>query len=414
VSIFFTPYLIPILFGALLIYWFGLRRDEERVLFVALLSIASLAALHPVFAVIAVAITAMIRQVVVYVHARRVSIRAALIFSISLGIIALAFGKYGASMAHAVWGHNDWVTAHLLMPLGLSYFVFRCLQYVFDHVRGVLTDTSFVRLLAFLFFIPTFQAGPIETYQGMYGKRSLSFDRQLFYKGLRRIALGYFKKVFLVDFLMRLVFGSMMLKVGALGYHPSTAQPLKPLYFVVVVFIRAYADLSAYTDLAIGFAALFGFRIMENFDRPLVSRNLGEFWRSWHISLSNWCRNNVYFPIYGATRKAWLGMYASMLTMGLWHYVSFTWTAWGLYHGTGLVTVAWWQRKRKARRKALKKRGKKSWASHWIFTPLPYVLTFFYAAAGYAFVSSLNIRHGLRLFVYFWIGPLIWLKHLVM
>ena len=96
-SIFFTPYLIPILLEALLIYWFGLRRDEERVLFVALLSIAALASLHPVFAVIAVAITLVVRQVVVFVHARRVSVRAALVFSISLGVIVLAVGKYGQS-----------------------------------------------------------------------------------------------------------------------------------------------------------------------------------------------------------------------------------------------------------------------------------------------------------------------------
>ena len=99
-------------------------------------------------------------------------------------------------------------------------------------------------------------------------------------------------------------------------------EPLWPLAYCIIIFVRAYFDLSAYTDLAIGFSALFGFRIMENFHYPFLQKNLGDFWRSWHISLSSWCRNNVYFPVFGLTRKAWLGLYASMLTMGLWHYVT--------------------------------------------------------------------------------------------
>ena len=123
------------------------------------------------------------------------------------------------------------------------------------------------------------------------------------------------------------------------------------------MFVRAYFDLSAYTDLAIGFSRLFGFRIMENFHFPFWQKNLSDFWRSWHISLSTWCRNNVYFPVFGLTRKTWLGLYASMLTMGLWHYVDLNWLAWGLYHGTGLVIVARWERWKKKRKKARKKAG---------------------------------------------------------
>src|SRR5665811_1311378 len=99
---------------------------------------------------------------------------------------------------------RDWIVSHLLMPLGISYFAFRLLQYVFDCLRGVIEENSLLRLAAFVMFIPTFPAGPLETYQGFYEKRSYSFDPQLFYKGLRRIALGYFKKVFVVDFVFAL------------------------------------------------------------------------------------------------------------------------------------------------------------------------------------------------------------------
>ena len=413
-SIFFTWYLIPVAAFSLAVYWFALRSDRLRLLFLALVSLGGLATLHPIFVVVALAITFVIQQLVAMIAARRLSIRSGLIFAIALTVVTLALGKYGEAMARSVWGNGDPIVSHVLMPLGVSYFVFRLLQYVFDHVRGVLTDNSYLHLVTFLFFLPTYPAGPLETYQGFYGKRSLDFDRLLFYKGIRRIALGYFYKVFVVDFFFRLAFGPLMTSVNRRGYHPNSAGPLKPMGFAIVAFLRAYADLWAYTSLAIGFSALFGFRIMENFDRPLIRRNLGEFWRSWHISLSNWCRNNVYFPVYGATRKPWLGLYASMMTMGLWHYVGLNWAAWALYHGTGLVTVSWFQRLRKARRKALKKQGRTSWASHWLFTPLPYIMTFFYVAAGYAFVSAQTPRLAARIFVWFWIGPFVWFQHHIM
>ena len=434
--LFFSRYLTPIVcLAALAIYWFllpaiervlrrflrprfpslaGISLDGLRLVFLAVLSLGALATLHPIFVVVALAITLVAQRLVAMIAARRISLRNGLSAAIALAVVTLALGKYGQAMARAVWGGGDPIVSHLLMPLGISYFVFRLLQYVFDHARGVLTDNSYLRLATFLFFLPTYPAGPLETYQGFYGKRSLSFDRLLFYKGIRRIALGYFVKVFVVDFLIHMLFGSLMTEVNRRGYHPGSADALRPISFVIVAFLRAYADLWAYTSLAIGFSALFGFRIMENFDRPLIRRNLGEFWRCWHISLSSWCRNNVYFPIYGATRKPWLGLYASMLTMGLWHYVGLNWTAWGLYHGTGLVTVSWFQRRRKARRKALKKLGKKGWGGHWLVTPFPYVMTFLYVAAGYSFVSAETPRLALRIFIWCWIGPFVWLKHHVM
>ena len=148
--------------------------------------------------------------------------------------------------------------------------------------------------------------------------------------------------------------------------------------------MRAYFDLSAYTDLAIGFSALFGFRIMENFHLPFLQKNLGDFWRSWHISLSSWCRNNVYFPVFGLTRKPWLGLYASMLTMGLWHYVDLNWTAWGLYHGTGLVVVSRWERwkKKRSARRARRPASPRRRAYEKYVAWLGYPATFLYVALG--------------------------------
>jgi alginate O-acetyltransferase complex protein AlgI len=410
VKIYFTLYLIPVVISALLVFWLALRSDRNRLVFVVVLSVVVLALLNPAFAAIAMGLVLVTHQLVELKLRKKLSGGRAVLIVIVIALITLAVGKYGQRGAIAIWGSDDWVVSHLLMPLGISYFVFRLLQYVFDCLRGVIEDNSFLRLAAFVMFIPTFPAGPLETYQGFYGKRSFDFDRQLFYFGLRRIAMGYFKKVFVVDFVFAIFFGKMIRTIGLTYFNPSEVGAWWPLAYCVLVFVRAYFDLSAYTDLAIGFSSLFGFRIMENFHLPFLQKNLGDFWRSWHISLSSWCRNNVYFPVFGLTRKAWLGLYASMLTMGLWHYVDLNWAAWGLYHGTGLVIVSRFERWKKARRKARKKAGKPRAAAYEKYIAwLGYPATFLYVALGYAFVSTQNLHQALKIIYFALRAPVAWL-----
>jgi alginate O-acetyltransferase complex protein AlgI len=433
--IYFTLYLIPVLAVALLLYWVVLRGEKRRLVFLIAASLAVLMSLHPVFGVVVVGLALVTHRLVAWRRSGGLSTRDALIMGIALAVVTLGVGKYGQSLATSVWGANDWVTAHLIMPLGISYFVFRLLQYVFDQLRGVLQENSFLKLLAFLLFIPTFPAGPLETYQGFYGKRSHTVDRRLVYASIRRIALGYFKKAFVVDLVLRLTFGGLIGTVGSPGFSPSAHHPLMPLAFVIVVFLRAYLDLSAYTDLAIGFSGLFGFGIMENFDRPLLSKNLSDFWQRYHMSLSGWCRNNVYFPVFGATRKVWLGLYASMLTMGLWHYVNLNWTLWGLWHASGLVWISYWKGLQRKRRKAKKAKAARTPAEEqlspapvalgaYVFlAPIgmgkkalawwPYAATFLYVSVGYSFAGTHQVRTALTVFAWCFVGPVSWLVHSV-
>jgi alginate O-acetyltransferase complex protein AlgI len=410
VSIYFTWYLVPVVLAALPVFWLLLRRDRWRLVFSVAVSVGVLAVLHPIFAAIALGLVAVAWQIVGLHKTRRLAGGRAVLLIVTIAVVTLAIGKYGERGAAAVWGADDPIVGYLIMPLGISYFVFRLMQYVFDHLRGVITDNSLLRLTAFVMWIPAFPAGPLETYQGFYEKRSLTFDRQMVYEGLRRIALGYFKKVFVVDFFIATFFASITGRVGKPFFDAGDTTWWWPLAYVIIIFVRAYFDLSAYTDLAIGFSRLFGFRLMENFHYPFWKANLGEFWRGWHISLSSWCRNNVYFPVFGLTRKPFLGLYASMLTMGLWHYVDWNWTLWGLWHGTGLVVVAIWERRKKARRKARKKAGKvpAAWYEPWIAW-LGYPVTFLYVALGYAFVSTSTPRHALKIIALCVLGPLKWL-----
>jgi alginate O-acetyltransferase complex protein AlgI len=415
VKIYFTLYLIPVVIFSLLAFWLLLRKDTHRLIFMLVVSVAALAILHPIFAAVAVGLVLVTHQLVELKRKKGMRGGRVVLIAIIIALVTLGIGKYGQRGAILVWGADDPIITHLIMPLGISYFVFRMLQYVFDCMRGVIEENNLLRLAAFMMWIPTFPAGPLETYQGFYEKRTIGFDRQEFYYGLRRIALGYFKKVFVVDFLFPIFFGKIITTVGKTAFTSQDVSWWWPVAYCIIVFVRAYFDLSAYTDLAIGFSRLFGFRIMENFHFPFWQKNLSDFWHSWHISLSTWVRNNVYFPVFGLTRKTWMGLYASMLVMGLWHAVDLNWTMWGLYHGTGLVIVARWQRWKKARKKKRKKAGLPPAASYEKFTKwLAYPATFLYVAMGYAFVSTGTIEQAARVLYFVVRLPLAWVHGILL
>jgi alginate O-acetyltransferase complex protein AlgI len=415
VKIYFTLYLIPVVIASLLVFWLLLRKETYRLIFMLVVSVTVLALLNPIFAGIALGLVLLTHQLVELKRQQKIRGGRVVLIAIIIALATLGIGKYGQRGAIAIWGANDPIVSHLIMPLGISYFVFRMLQYVFDCMRGVIEENNLLRLAAFMMWIPTFPAGPLETYQGFYEKRTVGFERQEFYYGLRRIALGYFKKVFVVDFVFVIFFGKIITTVGKTAFGSHDVSWWWPLAYCVIVFVRAYFDLSAYTDLAIGFSRLFGFRIMENFHFPFWQKNLSEFWHSWHISLSTWVRNNVYFPVFGLTRKTWLGLYSSMLVMGLWHQVDLNWIAWGAYHGTGLVVVARWERWKKARKKKRKRAGLPPAAGYEKVTRwLGYPATFLYVALGYAFVSTGSIEQAARVLYNVVRLPLAWVLGVVL
>jgi alginate O-acetyltransferase complex protein AlgI len=312
--------------------------------------------------------------------------------AVTLGILgligALLVGKYGFELFREIFPGSGFVEKHLLPPLGISYLCFRLVHYLIEAYRGTLVDKSFGRLLGYAFFLPSFPAGPIETFNGFHKGRLGAFAATDVAEGLWRISLGYFKKVVILG----VVFGQFLdpRLNGPAGVHGAVADAFAPT-FLLNTFFRAYLDLSAYSDLAIGFSRVLGFRIAENFHRPFAATNLGAFWNRWHMTLSAWCRNNVYFPVFGWTRKPWLGLYASMITMGLWHKLSACWLAWGVWHATGLTVLMHWGRFRRKNPKL----------DRLLATPagtfFGWSLTMGFVAAGYAFVAMDNFRDALRL-----------------
>ncbi|MCB0403371.1 MAG: MBOAT family protein [Bdellovibrionales bacterium] len=220
------------------------------------------------------------------------------------------------------------VGAKRALPLGVSYFVFRLIHYAFGRYRGTIERGRPQEVLTYLFFFPLLPAGPLEPYNSFFQKQERSFEWPLFLGGMRRMVWGYFKKAFLVDLCLAAVLQA---------YWAGDPATHHPFLFVSLKFLEAYLDLSAYTDLAIGFSALFGFRIMENFGIPFSQTSVAKFWQHWHMSITQWCRDHVFFPVLGYSRRPVLAIYASMLVMGLWHGLSTNWAAWGLYHATGIV-----------------------------------------------------------------------------
>jgi alginate O-acetyltransferase complex protein AlgI len=211
---------------------------------------------------------------------------------------------------------------------------------------------------------------------------------------VERILIGMAKKFLLVDLLLSpMLPAPTLIADGAPTLH--AVQVLAACFLKLLV---TYFDFSGYTDMVLGTARLFGFKLIENFDFPLLRSNLAEFWRSWHISLSSWARDYVYLPILGRYRMTGPALLATMLTIGVWHGAQPGWALWGLHHGTGLVLYGNYQRWCESRPAMQRLRNRRAWrlvsmVFVWWFVSLGYALTFTpatFASSTHLYVKALS------------------------
>lgn len=383
-TVFSAVWFLPLLVVLVGLRFLLRRRPGPYLAAVTAASIATLGALQPLATVTLLAIVAAVYGTAL--SFRQEKSRAARRFVVGLVALlaAMLVGKYGHSLFETLTFGTTAASRRLFPILGISYFCFRLAHYLIEAYRGTLKETSPLGLAAYVFFLPTFQAGPLETYPSFHARRMLEPRLEDFGQGLWRVTVGYFKKTVLLG----IVFGQFLDPL--LNGPDRVASPkFAPTYLLNTV-LHAYLDLSAYTDLAIGFSLLLGFRIAENFHFPFAATNLGTYWNRWHMTLSNWCRNNVYFPVFGWTRNPTLGLYASMITMGLWHHFSLTWLFWGAYHATGLTVVMRWSRLRR----------KLPRVDKFLRTPAGtlagWALTMAFVTLGYAFVAQPSFRDAWR------------------
>ena len=225
----------------------------------------------------------------------------------------------------------DWVTLNIVLPVGISFYTFQALSYTIDVYQHKLRAThDVVAFFAYISFFPQLVAGPIERATHLLpqfqGKRSFEYDKAV--DGCRQMLWGFFKKMVIADNC-----GSIVTQIwGSYGHQPGFI-----LFCGAILFtIQIYCDFSGYSDIAIGCARLFGFDLMKNFDYPHLARSIPEFWRRWHISLTTWFRDYVYFPLGGSRcsqGRAVRNVLLVWAVSGLWHGANWTFVCWGLYHG---------------------------------------------------------------------------------
>lgn len=219
---------------------------------------------------------------------------------------------------------------NIILPVGISFYTFQTLSYTIDVYKGKLKPTAhFITFASFVSFFPQLVAGPIERATNLLPQfeSSRHFDLEKAKDGLRQMLWGFFKKMVIADncaTYVDQVFGNY------------TAEGGSTLFLAAVLFaFQIYCDFSGYSDIAIGTARLFGFDLMRNFAYPYFSRDIAEFWRRWHISLSTWFRDYLYIPLGGSRGGKWLNIrnvFIVFLVSGFWHGANWTFIVWGGLH----------------------------------------------------------------------------------
>jgi alginate O-acetyltransferase complex protein AlgI len=233
---------------------------------------------------------------------------------------------------------------HWSFPIGLSFYCFQSLTYTLDLYRKDAKATrSYLAYLAAVSFFPTTLAGPITRVSSLLGQLEKK-DRKLSVEDGGRavylIGLGLMKKMLIADYLG----GNLVNRVFD---FPNLYTGFEVLVGVYAYALQLYYDFSGYTDIAIGSALMLGVKLPPNFKMPYAAENIADFWRRWHISLSNWLRDYLYFSLPGLRSKWKIFTYTNLvLTMaigGLWHGPSWTFVVWGLLHGVALAVTRAWQ-----------------------------------------------------------------------
>ncbi len=233
-------------------------------------------------------------------------------------------------------GLAPWHVGQIALPIGVSFIVFEKITYLVDIARGRSKPApGFATYLLYVFLFPKLLAGPIIKYHELEAQL-LAHGRDRrgdLAEGLRRFMLGVVKKTILADTLAPGADMTFAADPARLGFADAW-------WGVLFFTFQIYIDFSAYSDMAIGLARMFGFRLNENFNKPYISCSITEFWRRWHISLSTWIRDYLYIPLGGNRVAPWrryVNLWVCFLASGLWHGAAWTYVAWGAYNGVFLV-----------------------------------------------------------------------------
>lgn len=316
---------------------------------------------------------------------KRVARLAVMWLSVVISLSILGYFKYANFF---LWNWNQMVQGNfqpldLILPVGISFYTFQSISYVVDVYKKRIAPTeSWLDYLFFLSFFPALVAGPIvrADYFLPQLKENKSATKEDIYGGLWLIIIGIVKKAVIADYIAQyndLIFND-----------PSLYTGVQTLMGVLGYTMQIYCDFSGYSDMAIGLALIMGFRLGMNFDSPYQSRNLTEFWRRWHISLSSWLRDYVYIPLGGnrkGTVRTYVNNFLTMLIGGLWHGAAWKFVFWGAMHGVGLAVH----------------KACKPWLAripdNWLTSFFSWLLTFVYVSLLWVFFRAADFSSSLQI-----------------
>lgn len=285
---------------------------------------------------------------------------------VNLGILGVYkyYDFFATQFAELFGIQSNFLLLHLILPVGISFYTFQALSYSIDVYRKQIDPChDIVAFTAFLSFFPQLVAGPIERATNLLPQfqKKRTFDYAQAVDGMRQILWGLFKKIVVADNCATYVDQVF----GDLGSHSGSTLLLAAVLFT----FQIYGDFSGYSDIAIGTAKLFGIKLMRNFNVPYFSRDIAEFWRRWHISLTTWFRDYVYIPLGGSRPEvparlkakgerqearykkaiAIRNTFVIFLLSGFWHGANWTFVLWGAYHALLFVPLLLMNKNRRYR-----------------------------------------------------------------
>ncbi|OAV74999.1 acyltransferase [Bacteroidales bacterium Barb7] len=240
------------------------------------------------------------------------------------------FAENFAALFRSFGYEPDRVTLDVILPVGISFYTFQALSYTIDiYQRKLKATRDPIAFFAFISFFPQMMAGPIERATNLLPQfcRPRTFEHDKAVDGMRQMLWGFFKKVVVAD--------NCAVFANGVFEHYETMSGSALFMGAFFFTIQIYGDFSGYSDIAIGSSRLFGINLMRNFNVPYFSRDIAEFWRRWHVSLTTWFRDYIYIPLGGSRSSKWKGFRNTMiifLVSGFWHGANWTFIIWGAYH----------------------------------------------------------------------------------
>jgi alginate O-acetyltransferase complex protein AlgI len=309
---------IPFCASVVLIYW--VIPPRWRRILLAISSSLFLAFLDPLSFAVLAALTAL-----VYLFGRHPESK--IFYGLCLAAILLLF--CGIRILQLL--QKSGFTVPYLVLVGYGFYALKLIHYAVETRSRKFRSHNFLDFYNYMSFFPTITIGPIHRFEDfLKSERRIRWNDQDFANGLERLLYGYAKVIVIANWLVAFRLDSFVDR-----FQPNTSLSVFAESMIYGFYL--YFSFAGYSDVAIGVSLLLGYRICENFHYPFLKRNIGEFWQSWHMSLSSWCRQYVFLPIFARWRNLPVALIGAMLAIGLWHEFSLRFFLWGIYHGCGLL-----------------------------------------------------------------------------